>query len=109
MRQDFCEQETGGRCAKIDRFYYLVSETAVSTYGYNTAGQMRTTTYSDGTPNVAMTYNAQGQVATLSDGTGTRTLTYDNRRQAARRVIHGRRACGWAAFRVERGSVCIKH
>ena len=36
MRQDFCEQQTGGRCAEIDRFYYLVSETVVSTYGYNT-------------------------------------------------------------------------
>ena len=56
----------------------------MSTYGYNTAGQMRTTTYSDGPPNVAMTYNAQGQVATLSDGTGTRTLTYD---AAGRRLV----------------------
>ncbi len=55
----------------------LWARNVLTTYGYNNAGQMRTTTYSDGTPNVAMTYDAQGRVSTLTDGTGTRTFSYD--------------------------------
>ena len=34
-------------------------------------------TYSDGTPNLAYTYNRLGQQATVADTTGTRTLNYN--------------------------------
>ncbi|WP_369192645.1 RHS repeat-associated core domain-containing protein [Streptomyces sp. R08] len=51
------------------------SQKATSTY--DARNQLSQTTYSDGTPTVAYTYDATGQPKTVKDGTGTRTLTYD--------------------------------
>ncbi|MFE7545757.1 RHS repeat-associated core domain-containing protein [Streptomyces platensis] len=48
-----------------------------ATSTYDARNQLSQTTYSDGTPTVAYTYDAAGQPKTVKDGTGTRTLTYD--------------------------------
>jgi RHS repeat-associated protein len=48
----------------------------VTTYGYNNAGDLATTDYSDATPDVAITYTRFGAQHTVTDATGTRTFTY---------------------------------
>jgi YD repeat-containing protein len=49
----------------------------VTTYGYNNAGDLASTTYSDGvTPAVGITYTRFGAQKTVTDVTGTRTFTY---------------------------------
>ncbi|OYU98700.1 MAG: hypothetical protein CFE26_27135, partial [Verrucomicrobiales bacterium VVV1] len=51
---------------------------AVSTsYEYNNAGELATTTYSDNTPSVTLTYDRLGRPKTVTDAAGLRTLAYD--------------------------------
>lgn len=54
----------------------------VTTYGYNNAGNLIITNYSDTTPDVAVTYTRFGAQATVTDATGTSTLTYTAALQA---------------------------
>jgi RHS repeat-associated protein len=53
-----------------------------TTMTYDTLNRLTTRTYSDGTPAVSWTFDAQGRVATMTDGTGVSTYSYD----AANRV-----------------------
>ncbi len=53
------------------------SAALVTTYGYNTAGDLESTDYSDTTPDVSLTYTRFGAQKTVTDATGTRTLTYN--------------------------------
>lgn len=48
----------------------------VCTYGYNTAGDLAGTTYSDSTPAVTLAYDRSGRPKTMTDAAGTRTLAY---------------------------------
>jgi RHS repeat-associated protein len=45
-------------------------------YGYDNFGGLTNTAYSDGTPSIAFTYNALGQMKTITDDSGTRTIDY---------------------------------
>jgi RHS repeat-associated protein len=54
----------------------VASAPLVTTYGYNNAGSLATTDYSDATPDVAITYTRFGAQHTVTDATGTRTFTY---------------------------------
>jgi RHS repeat-associated protein len=47
-----------------------------TTYGYNTAGDLQATDYSDSTPDVAITYDRAGRSKTITDGSGSRNLSY---------------------------------
>ncbi|MET8130532.1 fibronectin type III domain-containing protein [Streptomyces sp. NPDC005251] len=48
-----------------------------ATYSYDHRGLLTGTTYSDSTPSVAYTYDANGRALTQKDGTGAHTLGYD--------------------------------
>ncbi len=48
-----------------------------TTYSYDAVGRLTGTSFSDGSPAVAYTYNANGQVLTRVDGSGTTTYGYD--------------------------------
>ncbi len=48
----------------------------VTTYTYDSAGQLAGTDYSDATTDVAYTYDRLGRQATVTDGAGTREFTY---------------------------------
>ncbi|WP_187284637.1 DUF6531 domain-containing protein [Streptomyces sp. uw30] len=45
---------------------------------YDARNLLTQSTFSDGTPTVAHTYDAAGRPKTIKDGTGTRTVTYDD-------------------------------
>ena len=45
---------------------------------YDADNRLLSTSYTDGTPTVSYTYNADGSKATQSDGTGTSTFSYDS-------------------------------
>jgi RHS repeat-associated protein len=49
----------------------------VSSNAYNIAGQLVSTTYSDGTPSITKQYNRLGQPVIVTDAQGTRTFNYD--------------------------------
>ncbi len=49
----------------------------VTTYGYNAAGDLTSTDYSDSTPDVTMSYTRFGGVASTTDATGTRLIGYN--------------------------------
>ncbi|WP_155855684.1 RHS repeat domain-containing protein [Arthrobacter sp. 9MFCol3.1] len=57
-----------------------------TTYTYDAVGRLAGTSFSDGTPAVAYTYNANGQVLTRVDGSGTTTYTYDQMGRLTSRV-----------------------
>lgn len=46
-----------------------------TTYGYNAAGDLQTTDYSDSTPDVTMSYDRAGRPKSIADGSGTRGLS----------------------------------
>ena len=46
-------------------------------YGYNALGQRSSVSYSDGTPTVSYTYDANGNRASMTDGAGTTNYTYN--------------------------------
>ncbi|MCG8528380.1 MAG: hypothetical protein MI748_18520, partial [Opitutales bacterium] len=48
----------------------------VTTYGYNAAGQLTTTDYSDSTPDVTQTYDRAGKPSTIQDAAGLLTYAY---------------------------------
>ncbi len=50
--------------------------TIATTYGYNAAGDLETTDYSDSTPDVALAYDRRGRVKSVSDAAGQRTFGY---------------------------------
>jgi RHS repeat-associated protein len=52
------------------------SSPLVTTYTYNTLGDLTSTDYSDTTPDVSLTYTRFGAQKTVTDATGTRTFTY---------------------------------
>ena len=57
----------------------LDAESRTTTNGYDIADRLTSVTYSDGvTPNVAYTYDADGQQLTMVDGTGTTTTAWDS-------------------------------
>ncbi|MGV3658631.1 MAG: RHS repeat-associated core domain-containing protein [Prosthecobacter sp.] len=49
----------------------------IITNGYDDAGRLTSVSYSDGTPSVAHTYHADGQLATTTDAAGLHTYSYD--------------------------------
>ena len=50
-----------------------------TTYGYNTAGDLYTVTYSDSTPGLTYTYDRRGRPATVTQGSGaTATLAFND-------------------------------
>ncbi len=53
------------------------SAALVTTYGYDNAGQLTSTDYSDTTPDVSITYTRFGAQKTVTDATGERTFAYD--------------------------------
>lgn len=57
-----------------------------TTYSYDAVGRLTGTSFSDGTPAVAYTYNANGQVLTRVDGSGTTTYGYDQMGRLTSRV-----------------------
>ncbi|MCI9872814.1 RHS repeat domain-containing protein [Arthrobacter humicola] len=57
-----------------------------TTYSYDAVGRLIGTSFSDGTPAVAYTYNANGQVLTRVDGSGTTTYGYDQMGRLTSRV-----------------------
>ena len=50
----------------------------VTTYSYNTAGEMTGVDYSDATPDVTNTFDRIGRQASIIDGSGARTFSYTN-------------------------------
>lgn len=50
--------------------------TIVTTYGYNAAGDLVTTDYSDATPDVTVAYDRTGRPKSVVDASGSRTLSY---------------------------------
>ncbi|MBM3852188.1 MAG: hypothetical protein FJ399_03435, partial [Verrucomicrobia bacterium] len=55
----------------------------VTTYTYDAAGDLRTTTYSDGTPSVTLDYDRAGRLKNASDGSGVRSFSYNAAGQLA--------------------------
>ncbi|MES2996358.1 MAG: RHS repeat-associated core domain-containing protein [Verrucomicrobiota bacterium] len=49
----------------------------VTTYGYNSAGELTTTDYSDSTPDVTVAFDKLGRQTFVSNGYATSTFTYD--------------------------------
>jgi RHS repeat-associated protein len=49
----------------------------VTIYGYNTAGELETTDYSDTTPDVAITFDKLGRQESVTNGVATSAFTYD--------------------------------
>ena len=50
-------------------------------YAYDTLGQLTNIEYSDGTPDVEVSYNRMGQQVAVTDGTGSRGFAYDSNLQ----------------------------
>ncbi len=50
----------------------------VTTYNYDSLGQLTNISYSDGTPCITFAYDRLGRQTTITDGTGTRTFTYND-------------------------------
>jgi RHS repeat-associated protein len=57
-----------------------------TTYTYDAVGRLAGTSFSDGTPTVSFTHNANGQVLTRVDGSGTTTYGYDQMGRLTSRV-----------------------
>lgn len=59
-----------------------------TTYAYDPAtGDLTGTSYSDGTPSVAYTYDRRARIATVADGSGSRSFTYNASGQVAAETI----------------------
>jgi len=66
------KQDPGGNCS-------AQPVTGCTTYGYDAANQITSMTYSDGlTPNISITYNADGERTGMIDGTGTSSWGWDS-------------------------------
>ena len=52
-----------------------------TSYAYNTAGDLGTITYSDGTPSVASTYDRRGRKTSVAFGTNTSSYAYNDASQ----------------------------
>ncbi len=52
--------------------------TITTSYGYNTAGECTSISYSNGTPNVTTAYDREGRPKSVTDVAGLRTLGYDS-------------------------------
>jgi RHS repeat-associated protein len=50
----------------------------VTTYSYDSLGQLTNISYSDGTPSVTFTFDRLGRQTTITDGAGTRAFTYND-------------------------------
>jgi RHS repeat-associated protein len=55
-------------------------------YAYDRADRIKTIQYSDGTPDVAFTYDGAGNVLTRTDASGTTTYTYDAQNRVTSRT-----------------------
>ena len=55
----------------------------VTTYNYDSLGQLTNISYSDGTPSVTFAFDRLGRQTTITDGVGTRTFTYSDALQLA--------------------------
>ncbi len=55
-------------------------------YAYDRADRVKTIQYSDGTPDVAFTYDGAGNVLTRTDTSGTTTFTYDAQNRVTSRT-----------------------
>jgi RHS repeat-associated protein len=51
----------------------------VTTYGYDALGRIVSISYSDSTPSLSYTYDADGNRTEMTDGTGTTKYTYNSR------------------------------
>lgn len=67
----------GGRLANRTWARTVGGSPLTTTYSYNVAGDLALTDYSDGTPDVTMSYTRFGGLSTVADGTGTKTITYN--------------------------------
>jgi RHS repeat-associated protein len=61
----------GQLCSKTTAEGMIISN------AYNVAGQLISTTFSDGSPSITREYNRLGQLVTVNDAQGTRTFNYD--------------------------------
>ncbi|WP_410626763.1 RHS repeat-associated core domain-containing protein [Amycolatopsis sp. cmx-8-4] len=57
-------------------------------YAYDRADRVKTIQYSDGTPDVAFTYDGAGNVLTRTDTSGTTTFTYDAQNRITSRTAN---------------------
>ncbi|WP_281506274.1 RHS repeat-associated core domain-containing protein [Amycolatopsis sp. FBCC-B4732] len=57
-----------------------------TTYAYDRGDRVKTIQYSDGTPDVAFTYDGAGNVLTRTDSSGTTTFTYDAQNRVTSRT-----------------------
>ncbi|MEI6809845.1 MAG: RHS repeat-associated core domain-containing protein, partial [bacterium] len=55
----------------------------VTTYSWDSLGQMTNIDYSSSAPNVSFAFNRIGQQTTITDGTGSRAFTYNDQLQLA--------------------------
>lgn len=55
---------------------WVRTPTITTTYGYNPAGDLETTDYSDSTPDITLAYDRSGRPKTVADAAGSRTLSY---------------------------------
>jgi RHS repeat-associated protein len=65
---NFLDTKVNGRNQTID-------------YGFNTLGQLRTVTYSDGTPSVTLAYDRGGRMKSATDAAGTHSVSWTDRDQ----------------------------
>ena len=71
LAETFTYENGGHLLTKTDR------KGTVTTFGYDDLGRLTSKTYSDSTPTVTYTYDAQGRLLTAANGTDTLTWTYD--------------------------------
>lgn len=72
-----------------------------TTFGYNDAGDLETTTYSDGTPSVTRQYDDFGRLRAVDDVAGKRELSYAGRFDIGTDALTGTPL--WSGLSVTRG------
>ena len=61
----------------------------VTTYAYDGWNNLTNTAYSDGTPSIALSYDAMGRQVSAMDAVGTTTTTYDDYAEVASEIVSG--------------------
>jgi RHS repeat-associated protein len=68
---------TYGYDADGNRTSQLDPNSGTTTYGYDALGRLNSLTFSDSTPSVSLTYDANDNLTQVSDGSGIETRTFD--------------------------------
>ena len=74
----------------------------VTTYGYDALGRLASINYSDSTPAVTYSYDANDNLTQLTDGSGTEVRAFDGLNQL---IVVGRGAASFAYARDENGNI----